>query len=154
MHNNEKWIKLAGTVRYEIFTVCTIIILEPGGSGSHSDPCEGIYTFDRYFLCVPVPLVYRHIPRFDTGVRCGGFDCRYRKNSVNNRYHRSKWFWMAIGAAISILCGITVITNPFISTTTVLWLFAGVSLVVDAVFDMIGSISVNREKAARTQKEA
>ena len=62
------------------------------------------------------------------------------------RMKRSKWLWMAISAAISIVCGITVITNPF-STTAVLWMFIGISLIVDAVFDMIGGIFGNREKA-------
>ena len=61
------------------------------------------------------------------------------------RMKRSKWLWMAISAAVSILCGITVITNPF-STTAVLWMFIGISLIVEAVFDMIGSIFGNREK--------
>lgn len=71
------------------------------------------------------------------------------------RMKRSKWFWMAISTAISILCGITVITNPF-STTAVLWMFIGISLIVDAVFDMIGGIFGNREKretVVDTQKE-
>ena len=71
------------------------------------------------------------------------------------RLKRSKWFWMAISAAISILCGITVIMSPF-STTAVLWMFIGISLVVDAVFDMIGGIFGNREKretVVDTQKE-
>ena len=61
------------------------------------------------------------------------------------RMKRSKWFWMAISAAISIVCGVTVITNPF-STTAVLWMFIGITLIVDAVFDMIGGIFGNREK--------
>ena len=61
------------------------------------------------------------------------------------RMKRSKWLWMAISAAISIVCGITVITNPF-STTAVLWMFIGISLIVDAVFDMIGGIFGNRER--------
>ena len=52
-----------------------------------------------------------------------------------------------------ILCGITVITNPF-STTAVLWMFIGISLIVDAVFDMIGGVFGNREKAERTKEEA
>ncbi len=71
------------------------------------------------------------------------------------RMKRSKWFWMAISAAISILCGIMVIISPF-STTAVLWMFIGITLIVDAVFDMIGSIFGNREKretVADTQKE-
>ena len=61
------------------------------------------------------------------------------------RMKRSKWFWMAISALISILCGITVIMSPF-STTAVLWMFIGITLIVDAVFDMIGAIFGNREK--------
>lgn len=60
------------------------------------------------------------------------------------RLKRRKWFWMAISAAISILCGITIITSPF-STTAVLWMFIGISLIVEAVFDMIGGIFGNRE---------
>ena len=68
------------------------------------------------------------------------------------RMKRSKWFWMAISAAISIICGITVITNPF-STTAVLWMFIGISLIVDAAFDMLGSLFGNRERVDCTQKE-
>ena len=71
------------------------------------------------------------------------------------RMKRSRWFFMAISAAISILCGVVVITNPF-STTAMLWMFIGISLIVDAVFDMIGGIFGNREKresVVDTQKE-
>ena len=71
------------------------------------------------------------------------------------RMKRSKWLWLAISAAISIFCGITVITNPF-GTTAALWMFIGITLIVDAVFDMLGGIFGNREKqgsAVDTQKE-
>ena len=61
------------------------------------------------------------------------------------RMKRCKWLWMAISAAISIICGITVITTPF-KTTAVLWMFIGIALIIDAVFDMIGGIFGNREK--------
>ena len=63
------------------------------------------------------------------------------------RMKRSKWFWAAISAAISIVCGVVIITSPF-STTAVLWMYIGISLIVEAVFDMIGSIFGNREKTA------
>ena len=69
------------------------------------------------------------------------------------RMKRSKWFWEAISAAISIVCGVVIITSPF-STTAVLWMFIGISLIVDAVFDMLGGIFGNREKAERTKEEA
>ena len=68
------------------------------------------------------------------------------------RMKRSKWFWAAISAAISIVCGVVIITSPF-STTAVLWMFIGISLIVEAVFDMIGSIFGNRERVDCTQEE-
>lgn len=63
------------------------------------------------------------------------------------RMKRSKWFWAAISAVISIVCGVVIITSPF-STTAVLWMFIGISLIVEAIFDMIGSIFGNRQKKA------
>ncbi len=68
------------------------------------------------------------------------------------RMKHRKWFWVAISAAISILCGIVIISSPF-SSTAVLWMFIGISLMVEAVFDMIGCIFGNREKKAE-QKAA
>lgn len=68
------------------------------------------------------------------------------------RMKRSKWAWMAISAAISLICGVAIITNPF-STTAVVWMFIGISLIVEAVFDMIGSIFGNREKEKHMQEE-
>lgn len=72
------------------------------------------------------------------------------------RIKRGKWFWMAISAAISVLCAVTVMANPF-STTAVLWMFIGCSLIVDAVFDMVGAIFGNKDKpepVAAEQEEA
>lgn len=66
------------------------------------------------------------------------------------RMKRRRWFLAAISAAISIICGIVVITSPF-STTAILWMFIGISLIVEAVFDMIGSVFGNREKKAEQE---
>ena len=63
------------------------------------------------------------------------------------RMKRSKWVWTGIGAAIAILCGITVILSPF-GTPSALWWFLGISLIAEAVFDMLGGIFGNREKKA------
>lgn len=61
------------------------------------------------------------------------------------RLKRKRWFLAALSAAVSLLCGIVVITSPF-STTGVLWMFTGISLIVEAVFDMISAVFGNREK--------
>ncbi len=52
------------------------------------------------------------------------------------RAKNSKWWWGAISAVISIICAIVMINNPF-SSTVVLWWFTGISLIVEAVFDLI-----------------
>ncbi len=52
------------------------------------------------------------------------------------RAKNSKWWWGAISAAISIICAFVMLNNPF-SSTVALWWFTGISLIVEAVFDMI-----------------
>lgn len=52
------------------------------------------------------------------------------------RLKRKKWGLAAISAAVSILCGVVILHNPFTSTA-VLWMFAGGYLIVEAVFDLI-----------------
>lgn len=68
------------------------------------------------------------------------------------RLKRSRWFLAGISAAISIICGLVIITNPF-STTAVLWMFTGISLIVEAIFDMIGAIFGNREREVVVAEE-
>lgn len=48
----------------------------------------------------------------------------------------NKWFLGAISALISIVCAVVIISNPFASTVA-LWVFAGATLIVEAVFDAI-----------------
>jgi len=52
------------------------------------------------------------------------------------RAKNSKWWWGAISAIISIICAVVMINNPF-SSTVVLWWFTGITLIVEAVFDLI-----------------
>lgn len=52
------------------------------------------------------------------------------------RAKNPKWWWGAISAAISIICAFIMIKNPF-SSTVALWWFTGISLIVEAVFDLV-----------------
>lgn len=52
------------------------------------------------------------------------------------RFKNPKWWWGAISAAISIICAFVIIRNPF-SSTVVLWWFTGISLIIEAVFDLV-----------------
>lgn len=49
------------------------------------------------------------------------------------------WGWMALGAALSLLFAVLILSNPF-SSTAVLWSFVAISLIVEAVLDLIAVI--------------
>ena len=73
------------------------------------------------------------------------------QNTVNFiRLKKEKWFVCAIGAAISAVCSVVILLNPF-STTDVLWIFTGVTLIVEAFVDVI-SLAVNASDS--TEKSA
>lgn len=48
------------------------------------------------------------------------------------------WIWPAIGAALTLVCAVFILCNP-LSTTAALWLFIGISLIVEAVFDFVAA---------------
>lgn len=52
------------------------------------------------------------------------------------RMKEKKWYWAAIAAAMTIIPALLIIFNPF-TTTSVLWTFVAVSLIVDAVMDTV-----------------
>lgn len=52
------------------------------------------------------------------------------------RLHNNKWFWAGINALVSIVCAIIILWSPFTSTA-LLWIFVGVSLIVEAVLDIV-----------------
>lgn len=71
------------------------------------------------------------------------------------RMKKKKWFLAAISAVISIICAIVILKNPFTSSA-VLWMFTGISLIVEAVFDVVSLIINTRkgkEDAGRTTEQ-
>lgn len=52
------------------------------------------------------------------------------------RLKNNKWFLAAISAAVSVIGAVVILSNPFASTA-VLWMFTGISLIVEAIFDTI-----------------
>ncbi|MGN0665586.1 MAG: DUF308 domain-containing protein [Huintestinicola sp.] len=55
-----------------------------------------------------------------------------------------KWFWAAISAALTVLCAVIIICDPF-SSTTALWIFIAAALIVGAIIDVITVIFVKTE---------
>lgn len=52
------------------------------------------------------------------------------------RLKTGRWFLPAISAAVTILCGGVILSDPFASTLA-MWMFIGISLIVEAVLDIV-----------------
>lgn len=61
------------------------------------------------------------------------------------RMKNRQWLLTAISAAISVICAAVILENPF-PTTVVLWMFTGISLIVEAIFDIVILVS-NKKKS-------
>lgn len=57
-----------------------------------------------------------------------------------------KWFWAAISAALTLVCSAIILCNPFTSTA-VLWIFIAVTLIVEAVADVLVVIFTKEDSA-------
>lgn len=55
------------------------------------------------------------------------------------RMKNGKWVWAALGAVVSIVCAIVILQNPFASTAA-LWMFVGITLIVESVLDIVTMI--------------
>ncbi len=59
------------------------------------------------------------------------------------RLKQKRWFLRLISAAVSIICALVIILNPFASTAA-LWIFIGIAMLVDAAFDLIAVFLIKR----------
>lgn len=59
------------------------------------------------------------------------------------RQKNKKWFLAAINAIVSIICAVVILRSPF-SSTVMLWVFTGVALIVEGIFDVITMIMGKR----------
>ena len=66
------------------------------------------------------------------------------------RMRREKWFLPAISALVSILCAMFIFADPFSSTET-LWIFTGVSLIGEAIFDIVSLLLRGHRKEERKE---
>lgn len=60
------------------------------------------------------------------------------------RLKMKKWFWTVIGATLTIVCAVIILCNPF-SSTAALWMFIAITLIVEAVVDIVAAIFVKEK---------
>lgn len=64
------------------------------------------------------------------------------------RVKNKKWTFNAVSAGISLVCAVVILSRPF-STTAVLWSFTGITLIAEAVLDVVTVLlSRGREQTA------
>ena len=61
------------------------------------------------------------------------------------RLKRRRWGWMALSAAITIICAVVILRHPFAAAAT-LWMFIGLTMIVEAVIDIISAIFIRERK--------
>lgn len=59
------------------------------------------------------------------------------------RAKQKYWFVEVIGALLTLICSILILTNPFTSTAF-LWTFIGMTMIVEAVIDVVAFIMVRK----------
>ena len=65
------------------------------------------------------------------------------------RRKNRKWYLALISAALSIACAAIILGNPF-KTVVILWRFTGITLIVEAVVDIITLfVSIHERKKNR-----
>ena len=69
------------------------------------------------------------------------------------RMKKGKWFLAGISALLSIACGVIIITSPF-SSTAVLWMFTGISLIAEAIFDAVAVLFGSRQCKGQAEYES
>lgn len=67
------------------------------------------------------------------------------------RIKRGMWAFPLIGAVVSIVCAIIIIVNPFTAIDFV-WTFIGVTLLIEAAFDIMTLVTKNKVKEEKPEK--
>lgn len=68
------------------------------------------------------------------------------------RMKKPRWYVSAGGALITIACAVIILNNPF-TTTTALWMFTGITLIVESAIDLVSIITNRAKKETSTQND-
>ena len=59
------------------------------------------------------------------------------------RLKKDVWPWLGVSAALSLLLAVLILCNPF-SSTSFMWMFVALSIIVEAVVDIVTAIFAGR----------
>lgn len=91
-----------------------------------------IFHYKWFIATFPILTVLYGIISLITGL----FKVQFTVDAM--RLHM-RWGWAALSAAVTLIFAVTIILNPF-NSTVVLWRFTGITLIIEAVIDMVSII--------------
>lgn len=100
------------------------------GLGEILAGCFCLFRYQWFIVTFPILTVLYGIAIMVTGI----VKLQWTVDLI--RIGKEDWIISMIGAAITLICAAVIVMNPFRSTAF-LWIFAGASLIVEAIFDVI-----------------
>ena len=67
------------------------------------------------------------------------------------RRKNPRWYFAAISAILSLVCAVIILKSPF-ATTAALWVFTGIALIAEAVFDVLALVTNQKEGCEKAEE--
>lgn len=94
---------------------------------------------DWFIVTIPMLTILYGLAVLITGL------CKIQMTADMLRLKKPHWGWMAVSAILSLALSVIILWNPFTSSV-ILWEFAAISLIVEAVFDIVTIIMSTKKK--------
>lgn len=105
-----------------------------------------VFRYEFLAIALPVPTIIYGVIIFAIGLG------KVQEAVDMLRLKKDKWFLHAVSAALSLICAVVIINNPFASTD-VLWMFTGITLLFEAVFDVVTLVLTYEKKGDKDKDE-
>ncbi len=89
-----------------------------------------IFCTDWILETLPLLTILYGVVQFISGVR------KFQFAADTIRRKEGRWIWAMGSSAVTVVCSILILVNPF-SSSKAAWIFIGISMIVEAVFDFL-----------------
>lgn len=96
-----------------------------------------IFNYDWFIMTFPVLTILYGVANLIAGL----FKVQFTVDAIRLK---ARWGWAAISALVTLVFAAVIILNPF-SSTVALWMFIGITLIVEAVIDLVSIIISGRK---------
>lgn len=101
-----------------------------------------VLNYEWFIVTFPVLTILYGVANLITGL----FKTQFTADVIRMK---GKWGWPAISAVVTLALAVIILLNPF-SSTAALWIFTAVTLIIEAVVDLVSIIFSNRNRTERS----